>query len=363
MQAYKRDKILYIMGIDWEWIYQRPQIFEQHLESIYDVMVVFPRSIMKILYKKRINYPLYYKILWTLPFQEKNKFIGWIANCFHKIIFRNINQYKAIFIGYPLYNRYIPLNYNGKIIYDCMDNYEALYPDKKRIERIMYQEKLLLKRCDCLLVTGEKLKHKIDNLLQENKAILVRNGTKCDKVIDVKTIERKEKYKIGYFGTIAEWFDYSLLLKSLEYNTNIQYNLIGPVVFQCEEINDRMIFEGIVKHEMLLQFVEEYDCMIMPFIVNDVVEWVDPVKLYEYIAFGKCIISAYYKEIERFEEFVYFYNNEREYMDLLRELIKEGFPPKYTKEKQKRFLKENSWEARFSKLDKILVELLEDPIV
>ena len=33
----------------------------------------------------------------------------------------------------------------------------------------------------------------------------------------------KAKYKIGYFGTIAEWFDFDLLLKSLDNYPNLEY--------------------------------------------------------------------------------------------------------------------------------------------
>lgn len=49
------------------------------------------------------------------------------------------------------------------------------------------------------------------------------------------------------------------------------------------------------------------DCLIMPFILNDIISDVDPVKLYEYISMGKNIISVKYREVKRFEKFVYFY--------------------------------------------------------
>ena len=41
----KKERILYIMGIDWQWIYQRPHILAEKLAQDYDVTVVFPRSI------------------------------------------------------------------------------------------------------------------------------------------------------------------------------------------------------------------------------------------------------------------------------------------------------------------------------
>ena len=102
-----------------------------------------------------------------------------------------------------------------------------------------------------------------------------------------------------------------------------------------------------------------YDCLIMPFVVNDIVRFVDPVKLYEYIAFGKCIVSIYYPEIERFRDFVFFYRTPEEYRKLLDKLTESGFPPKYTDVQRENFLKENTWNMRYNILKKEL-ETLEE---
>ena len=91
----------------------------------------------------------------------------------------------------------------------------------------------------------------------------------------------------------------------------------------------------------------DYDAPIMQFLVNDIILSVDPVKLYEYINLGKCVISVKYPEIERFEPFVYFYQSREEYIDLIERLSKNGFIPKYTEKQRTQFLEENSWDARY----------------
>ena len=85
----------------------------------------------------------------------------------------------------------------------------------------------------------------------------------------------------------------------------------------------------------------------MPFLVNDVVRAVDPVKLYEYITFGKCIISVYYDELDHFRDYIYFYNTHDDYDNLMIYLISNGFPTKYNSKQQKKFLMENRWEERY----------------
>ena len=356
--ASHRKKLLYIMGIDWNWIFQRPQMIAQHLESAYDVTVVFPRSILQWRNKPNVKYPKKHRILWTLPMQEKNKFIGHLSAFWSKRLFRDIHDYDVVWIGYPLYYRYIPDSYSGKIIYDCMDNHEALYPDQKRIYNLLYQEHALAAHCDKLLVTGTKLKKKMEiQSASPDKIALVRNGTTTERIIPPKPLILKNKYKLGYFGTIAEWFDYDLLVESLKEISCIEYHLIGPVM-QCNDVTTAgIIFEGTIAHPELSKFTRDYDCLLMPFKVDDIVQWVDPVKLYEYIALGKCIIAPRYAEIERFDDYVYFYSNYKDYVQLLMKLIVQGFPPKYSRSQQEEFLKNNSWEARFKKIDYILNNL------
>lgn len=354
----QRKKFLYIMGIDWDWIFQRPQILEQHLEENYDVTVIFPRSILHFGKKTGHKLPVDYRILWTFPLQEKNKLIGWAASLFSGKLFQDIHSFDVVMVGYPLYYRYIPDSYSGKLVYDCMDNHEALYPYQKGVGALVSQETKLAEKCDALLVSGNRLQQKMARLASDpEKVHLVRNGVSVRTVLPPKAAIMRKQYKIGYFGTIAEWFDFEVLLKSLEGTDRLEYHLIGPVRGKQAASHERIIMEGIVEHQKLTEFTADYDCLVMPFQVNDIVEWVDPVKLYEYIAMGKCIISVQYAEIERFWDYAYLYSGRDEYVRLIKELAEKGFPPKYSASQQKEFLRSNSWDARFKQMDQILDQL------
>lgn len=187
MQNKSKKKLLYIMGIDWDWIFQRPQIIEQHLEESYDVTVIFPRSILKWRPGRRKLHstalPSHFKILWTLPFQEKNPAIGWLARKLFSFVFRDSNRFDVIVIGYPLYYRYIPASYQGKLVYDCMDYHKALYPDSKSLPRLLEQEDALASRCDLLIVSAEKLAWEMQTKVTASERIrLIRNGVSLQHV-------------------------------------------------------------------------------------------------------------------------------------------------------------------------------------
>lgn len=357
MQSVEKKKMLYIMGIDWEWIYQRPQVIAEYLSHDYEITVAFPVKIWnRHVIKNRTNEkPEIHKLkLWVFPLQRKCKWIGKIADKYKKFRLRNYQEYEYIYIDYPVDIEYISEDYRGRLIYDCIDDHEQMCSNEYMCRKVAEDEEILMKRSDLVIVSSEKLLQKRADIYSK-KLYLVRNGTSFARIYDAKESTVKKHYIIGYIGTIAEWFDQDLVVQSTQKHTEVEYHLIGPCTISNQVRNSRIIYDGIVEHTKLQMHVKDYDCMIMPFIVNEIVKAVDPVKLYEYIAFGKCIISVYYEELEYFRDYVYFYKTEEEYSSLIETLIKQGFPPKYRKQQQEEFLKKNNWKERY----KVIRQLIE----
>lgn len=346
--------ILYLNHVCWEWIMQRPQIIALLLEKDYDVTVVNKKFIFGKKTSRNNKRPLKEKIVYLLPKGDKFQIIYKFNALIYKISLKELNRYDAVWICHPELYKYIPEQYNGKIIYDCMDNHVAMSSRNKNI--VKNYEEQLIERANLILVSSERLLKKIGH---KEKTILIRNGFQLEKKqYALKKPIIKKKYKIGYFGTISSWFDFNILEESIKQLGNIEYKLIGPiedsVSSEVEKCSNFINYVGIVEHETLGLIIEDLDALFMPFIVNDIILYVDPVKLYEYIQFGKCIISSYYPEIERFRPYVYFYKNKTEYIDLLKKLSALGFPPKYTDKDRECFLIENTWDYRYKILKKSL---------
>lgn len=359
MQTAAKKKVLYIMGIDWEWIYQRPQVIAEYLSKDYDVTAAYPvkiwdRTVIKNVKRKPAD--IHKLKIFILPFQRKSKLIGRIADWYQRNLLKDYQNYDYIYIGYPVAIEYIPKDYKGLIIYDCMDEHEQMCPDQDMRGKVVKDEETLLQRSDVVIVSSQNLLQKKTNIC--NKRInLVRNGTDLAKIYEVKKAAIKKQYIIGYVGTIAEWFDHELIVKSTQKHENLEYHLIGPCNTLNHGENRKIIYDGVIEHAKLQFYVKDYDCLIMPFIVNEIVKAVDPVKLYEYVAFGKCIIGTYYDELEYFREYVYFYRTEEEYDALVREMIEQGFPPKYNEKQQKEFLEKNNWQERYNVIHQLMKQM------
>ena len=342
--------MLYIIGIDWNWIYQRPQIIAECLSRDYDVTVVYPVKVWERLSgckEKKEKTDIHYLRIWTLPFQRKIKIIGWAADRYGSLLLRVCRQYDYVYIDYPTYIKYIPEDYRGCLIYDCIDDHAQMCTKEAIRKEVEKTEHEMITRSSLLMASSMNLLRKIEQQAEGKKAALVRNGTDFIKVCDVKESRIKEQYTIGYIGTIAEWFDERLLEKSAAGHPELSYHLIGPCMGRDLTLHRGISYDGVVEHAALQSYIKEYDCLIMPFVVNEIVKSVDPVKLYDYIAFGKCIISVWYEELEHFKDYVYFYTTYEEYDQLIGELVRSGFPPKYNARQQEDFLRENSWQERY----------------
>lgn len=356
----KNNKILYLMHIDWDWIKQRPQYIAEGLAKQYDVTVMY-------IYNYRIKHTSHkghvkLRPIYFLPVRfHKMSFFKYIDILrFQHVVKKYIEKENPsyIYITFPELIEYIPKSYKGMIIYDCMDDHIAMEKDSRNRKRIINDEEESVRRCKLLLVSSNHLKkvllgrYNLDGL----RILVVRNGFKGPILNMNNNNNEKETntYEISYFGTISDWFNFEYLQKSLNDFPNLTYKIIGPVSGNVSvPHNNRIKFVGIVKHNDLFQEIESSDALMMPFKVNDVIESVDPVKLYEYINFNKNIITIKYNEVERFSDFVYFYKNYSEFKNKLNMMIKNR-EVKYSNGERIEFLNENGWDNRVSELSELL---------
>ena len=96
------------------------------------------------------------------------------------------------------------------------------------------------------------------------------------------------------------------------------------------------------------------DALFMPFIVNELVLSVNPVKLYEYIYSGKPCLAARYPESEKFKDFAYLYQGDEEFGALISRLEAGTLEPRKSLKDCRDFAMENTWDVRYSKIKDIL---------
>lgn len=343
-------KMMYVMNVEWNWIKQRPHFMAELMAETFDITIMYQyrygRSGLQQREDNHLNlHPMY--LFPKISGIEKLRFINDML--LGMIVKKQIKKEHPdfLYLTYPTQFYCVPKNYTGKVIYDCMDDHPAFVRDEKAKTKLLQLEKSLCERCDYMFVTSENLLNKCrDRYDLVDKDIQIVRNAYDGNIIEQETVEQTEKkLKLAYVGTISSWFNFSVIKESLEEFNDIEYYIYGPIDGVEIPDHDRIKYMGTVEHEKLYSEVKDKDVLLMPFTLNEIIEAVDPVKLYEYINFNKNIVCVKYKEIQRFEQFVYFYNTHDEYMQAIRKL-REDRNIKYSLEQREEFLEKNNWKSR-----------------
>jgi len=112
--------------------------------------------------------------------------------------------------------------------------------------------------------------------------------------------------RAGFIGSIdAHTFDPTLMCDVARRLPDVQFPLIGGCTLPerwCDEPNITML--GRRPYEQVHQYMAACDVLIMPWARNRWIEACNPVKLKEYLAIGRPVVSTSFPELKRFGDLV-----------------------------------------------------------
>ena len=123
---------------------------------------------------------------------------------------------------------------------------------------------------------------------------------------------------------------------------HFEIHLYGPLEVTLPNIKN-VSYHGSVAHAEIQTEMQKYDVLIMPFIINELIKSVNPVKLYEYVASGKVVLAPDYEETRVFENFIFRYKS---FEDILSHLKShKGLPDDSIR---KEFVQNSTWSGRLA---------------
>lgn len=352
-------KIMYIMNVDWDWIKQRPHFLAEELSKIYDEIIVYQYRYNRKHLQQNLKPMAKICPIYVIPKLSGLPKLAWINEGIVTCSIRKMIRHESpdiVYLTYPSQLSGIPDNYSGKVFYDCMDNHSAFIQNVEEKKRLEINEKRIIEKSTKVFVSSIYLKNELSRKykIDENKFALVRNAYD-GKIIDpIETTHSPSVLRLAYIGTISSWFDWGIILKVLKLRENVEIHLFGPIDKVEIPKNTRVYYHGVVEHAQLYDAIKKMDALVMPFVINDIIKAVDPVKVYEYVNYNKNIIMCEYPEVERLKDYVFFYKDELEFVDII-DLISKNPKVKYTKQQRIDFLSENTWNQRV----KVIKEMME----
>jgi len=211
----------------------------------------------------------------------------------------------------------------------------------------------LYSRSNLVVFSSEYLKNQLnkryyskDNSLVINNAVELNFDEKNISLPEsLSSLFKQDMKNICYIGTVSDWFDFNLILKSLDMFKNINFILIGPSDTDIP-VHERLVRHPQIPHAKVLGAMKKADLLVMPFKVDELVRSVNPVKAYEYIYSCTPSILVRYEETEKFKDYLYLYNNEQEFFEYINKLIEGKLPLLITEEGADAFANKNTWEKR-----------------
>ncbi|HPU35822.1 MAG TPA: glycosyltransferase, partial [Bacillota bacterium] len=130
--------------------------------------------------------------------------------------------------------------------------------------------------------------------------------------------------------------------------------LIGPVDTETSTLagfpNIHLL--GHRDYQLLPSYLKGFDAAVIPFRVNELTRGVNPVKLYEYLAAGKPVVSSDLPEVRAFGEMVALARTPEEFVQKLEEELRGDSPGKVSARLE--MAVRHSWKARASTVEELI---------
>ena len=246
-----------------------------------------------------------------------------------------------------------------RVIYDITDDWITLTQSEAQTHLIIAQDRELCRVADAVIVCSQKL-YDLKQELARNLH-LIPNGVDAEhyRCVLEGTGPLPEEAAdwprpiYGYTGTIhPDRVDVGLVERMARRLTQGCFALVGPF-FLPDADRDRLLatgkvfFTGPVPYARLPQFMRAFDVCMTPHLVTPFTESLNPIKLWEYLAGGKPIVSTDVAGFRDFPQFVRIAKGEDEFLKALQEAQQEA--PEWG-EARRVEARKHSWDARVDQI-------------
>jgi glycosyltransferase involved in cell wall biosynthesis len=198
-----------------------------------------------------------------------------------------------------------------RTIYELIDELEVFRGDTADIRRT--HEKLLAS-AGVVVATARRLHAHVRT--RRRDAILCPNAVDYEHFrhaatpgplpSDLTALLRPGHPVVGYYGALASWLDYELIRFAARQRPELEFVLIGPDYDGSLARTDVVDLPNVHRldsrpYAELPGYLRAFDVATIPFVVNDVTESTSPIKLFEYMAARKPVVTTAMGECRRYD--------------------------------------------------------------
>ena len=242
----------------------------------------------------------------------------------------------------------------ARVIYDCIDDVAVHAPNPKVAPLVRQWEDRLLDKADAVVVTAEPLRDDIRSRRPSLPIALVRNGVDVDAFQTIaQTFPRpadvpsRGRPIIGFVGALYEWIDWALIERAAAEMPECEFVFVGPQ--RRNETAQRLVrranvhFLGPRPYAEVPAYMQAFDVCWVPFDQSRVSRAANPVKIYEYLALGKPVVTTPVAGTEPAGDLVRVGTSSEEIIEHLQACLSDS---EDLVERRVKFARANSWAVR-----------------
>ena len=243
--------------------------------------------------------------------------------------------------------------YGARTVYDWIDDLSVFTVWDKELVRRNHEralEKATVVAAVARPLHLEALRTRPDALYLPNAVDYGHFADLPERVRDPKLVGLPEGRPVaGYYGALAKWFDDEMLDETAARRPDWSFVLVGPMyeggLRGARSLRrPNVIWMGPRDYRTLPAYAAWFDVALIPFRLDAITRATSPLKLYEYFAAGRPVISTALPECESFPE-VRIVRSAEELSGALDAARADGRDPQFV-ERLRSIGRQNSWDAR-----------------
>ncbi len=255
-----------------------------------------------------------------------------------------------------------------KVIYDCVDEWIEFCGSDSEKEFMIEWDDALCREADIVFAGSRPL---LESRKKRNvNTYMVNHGVDAKmfgKAVDPETVvpvdlEAIPHPRVGFVGLVDDVrFDADLVMRLTD-NSDHQIVIIGDYAGGLGRL-DKLLparpnlhILGLKPVQELPAYLKGLDVCLMPYRINEVTRNIYPLKLHEYLASGKPVVTTRIAAVEDFEDLLYVADDVEEYAQLVIQAVEEE--DSGLSNLRQECAANNSWEHRAEEKDHLLSSFL-----
>lgn len=212
----------------------------------------------------------------------------------------------------------------SKAVYYCVDDFAEWPGLNKDLVRGMEHE--LVTKADIFIATSEKL---FDRLQRHGKpTFLLTHGVDIDFFSQLPSEEHYmlsgiPKPRVGYWGLFDDRSDQDLLKEVVINMPHVSFVITGRIETDISELQKlpNIYFTGPISYTELPRMITGWNICMLPYKVNELSDAIQPLKLKEYLAAGRPIISTPIREMNAMSSVINIATNAEQWCNYISSLL------------------------------------------